>query len=50
MVNGEKSDREDGSGIDDDNLENFMTIDSVGDVDGKLIRLFREGKGGPCVT
>lgn len=34
MANGDKSDKEDGSGIDDDNLENFMTIDSVGDVDG----------------
>lgn len=37
-MNGDKSDKEDGSGIDDDNLENFMTIDSVGDVDGKFFK------------
>lgn len=35
MDNIHKSDKEE-SGNDDDNLENFMTIDSVGDVDGKL--------------
>lgn len=32
-----KSDKED-SPNEDDNLENFMTIDSVGDVDGKFKR------------
>jgi len=32
-INGEKSEKEEGSGNDEDNLENFMTIDSVGDVD-----------------
>lgn len=35
MDNLHKSDKED-SGNEDDNLENFMTIDSVGDVDGKF--------------
>lgn len=33
--NGDKSDKDDGSEDDDNNLENFMTIDSVGDMDGK---------------
>lgn len=35
--NGDKSDKEDGSEDDDNNLENFMTIDSVGDMDGKKL-------------
>ena len=39
-VNGEKSDKEEGSANDEDNLENFMTIDSVGDFDGRIITLF----------
>lgn len=34
----EKSDKEDGSGL-EDNLENFMTIDSVGEMEGKFLEL-----------
>lgn len=35
-MNADKSDKDD-SGNEDDNLENFMTIDSVGDVDGEFL-------------
>lgn len=35
-MNADKSDKED-SGNEEDNLENFMTIDSVGDVDGEFL-------------
>lgn len=37
-INTEKSDKDE-SGNEEDTLENFMTIDSVGDVDGKFLFL-----------
>ncbi|KAK4876965.1 hypothetical protein RN001_009471 [Aquatica leii] len=46
-MNGDKSDKDDGSGNEEDNLENFMTIDSVGDVDDEEEGKKKEVEGKP---